>query len=388
MLPVKAASTTVEQRKLKRKGKAAARETDASGAKPETHNPVAEIKNAVAIGEFWYAMWVAANERVDNDSVNDNDGMFEGPLPELTDSEPEPDIEVDGELQRGKIERDADLDPLLEEDVSDGLFQDEPWTLICDENRAHCNTRLCKSPEGSAWTVLKAPRSAETQSYTSVENNEAYPQYTYPSASFGGEFYTSGTLPASGKTLLGLSCANGITIDYALVTASNTTNLQGQTIIVDDASPEVLWEGNWITHDNFTVPMLWGVPSPEAYEVGVTPDDLEEAFHFWNLLLAGFKLYPLVGDIPINGRLIPKLEHADDLMIMSNTGQGFQAKLNGTSAHMGNIGCEIQTLKCLWGAMGIKPKIPQEFFLDGKPLQEASKFQYVGIWHDLNAKDM
>ncbi|KAJ6489574.1 hypothetical protein C8R47DRAFT_977892 [Mycena vitilis] len=109
---------------------------------------------------------------------------------------------------------------------------------------------------------------------------------------------------------------------------------------------------------------------------------------FWNLLLAGFKLYPLVGDIPINGRLIPKLEHADDLMIMSNTGQGFQAKLNGTSAHMGNIGCEIQTLKCLWGAMGIKPKIPQEFFLDGKPLQEASKFQYVGIWHDLNAKDM
>ncbi|KAJ6467539.1 hypothetical protein C8R47DRAFT_813847 [Mycena vitilis] len=86
--------------------------------------------------------------------------MFEGPLPELTDSEPEPDIEVDGELQRGKIERDADLDPLLEEDVSDGLLQDEPWTLIRDENRAHCNTRLCKSPEGSAWTVLKAPRSA------------------------------------------------------------------------------------------------------------------------------------------------------------------------------------------------------------------------------------
>ncbi|KAJ7263167.1 hypothetical protein B0H12DRAFT_985967, partial [Mycena haematopus] len=103
---------------------------------------------------------------------------------------------------------------------------------------------------------------------------------------------------------------------------------------------------------------------------------------FWNLLLASFRLHPLPGDILINNRSISKLEHADDLMIMSNTGHGFQAKLNGTSTHMGNIGCEIQTMKCSWGAMGIKPKTPQEFYLDGKYLQ------YVGIWHDLNSKDM
>ncbi|KAJ6464118.1 hypothetical protein C8R47DRAFT_992124 [Mycena vitilis] len=109
---------------------------------------------------------------------------------------------------------------------------------------------------------------------------------------------------------------------------------------------------------------------------------------FWNLLLASFKLFALPGDIRVNGKAISKLEHADDLMIMSNTGHGFQAKLNGTTTHMGDIGCEIQTMKCLWGPMGIKPKVPQTFYLDGKVLQEAALFQYVGIWHDLNGKDM
>ncbi|KAJ7166417.1 hypothetical protein C8R43DRAFT_830909, partial [Mycena crocata] len=34
------------------------------------------------------------------------------------------------------------------------------------------------------------------------------------------------------------------------------------------------------------------------------------------------------------------------------------------------------------------PRTPQEFFLDGKILEQAAEFQYVGIWHDLNAKDM
>jgi hypothetical protein len=109
---------------------------------------------------------------------------------------------------------------------------------------------------------------------------------------------------------------------------------------------------------------------------------------FWNLLLASFKLYALPGDVTVNGKAISKLEHADDLMILSNSGHGFQSKLNGTGRHMGNIGCEIQTIKCLWGSMGIKPDFAQEFYLDGKLLNEASMFQYVGVWHDLKAKDI
>jgi hypothetical protein len=50
------------------------------------------------------------------------------------------------------------------------------------------------------------------------------------------------------------------------------------------------------------------------------------------------------------------------------SGHGFRAKLNGTTTHMSNIGCEIQTMKCLWGAMGIKTSTPQEFYFDGKLL--------------------
>jgi hypothetical protein len=42
--------------------------------------------------------------------------------------------------------------------------------------------------------------------------------------------------------------------------------LQGQTIVVDDASPEIFWNGSWSAQDNFTVPVLWLIPSPEAYE--------------------------------------------------------------------------------------------------------------------------
>jgi hypothetical protein len=59
---------------------------------------------------------------------------------------------------------------------------------------------------------------------------------------------------------------------------------------------------------------------------------------FWNLLLTSFKLYPLPGGVTVNGKAISKLEHADDLMVLFTSGHRFQAKLNGTTVHMGNIG--------------------------------------------------
>jgi hypothetical protein len=65
-------------------------------------------------------------------------------------------------------------------------------------------------------------------------------------------------------------------------------------------------------------------------------------------------------------------------MIMSNSGHGFQAKLNGTGTHMGNIGCEIQTTKCLWGSVGITLSTIQEFYLDGKVLKEVAMGSAIG----------
>ncbi|KAF7332882.1 hypothetical protein MVEN_02393500 [Mycena venus] len=107
---------------------------------------------------------------------------------------------------------------------------------------------------------------ASNKDITTPPKDSDYRPYMYPSAAFGGQFYTSGTLPAPGQMVLGLSNANGIAIDYVLVTASNSTNLQGQTIIVDDANPEIFWNGSWSAQDNFTAPVPCLIPSPEAYE--------------------------------------------------------------------------------------------------------------------------
>ncbi|KAJ7670836.1 hypothetical protein DFH06DRAFT_1320764 [Mycena polygramma] len=94
--------------------------------------------------------------------------------------------------------------------------------------------------------------------------------YTHPSA-VGGELYTSDTQPAGPIEVL-LSNANGFAIDYALVTARNSTNLQGQTIIVDDASPEIMWNGNWSARDNFTLQsVLYYIPSTAIYKAGRDP---------------------------------------------------------------------------------------------------------------------
>jgi hypothetical protein len=98
-------------------------------------------------------------------------------------------------------------------------------------------------------------------------------------------------------------------------------------------------------------------------------------------------MYLLPSNITVNGKATSKLEHADDLMVLSMTGHKFPSQANSASTHMGDIGCEIQTMKCLWGAVGIKPST-QEFYLDRKLLEEASKLQYVGMWHDLKAKGM
>ncbi|KAJ6457848.1 hypothetical protein C8R47DRAFT_168459 [Mycena vitilis] len=147
---------------------------------------------------------------------------------------------------------------------------------------------------------------------TACEDGEAQRPYTYPSAAFGGLFYTSGTFPTSGPIFLGLSNANGITIDYALVTAGNTTNLQGQTIIVDDASPEVLWNGNWTAHDNFTLPITGFIPSPEDYERGNRPHETK-----------GF---------PVNVS-----SYANTIHQGSNAGDSFTFQFDGTSLLISGI---------------------------------------------------
>ncbi|KAK7005990.1 Gpr1 family protein [Favolaschia claudopus] len=101
---------------------------------------------------------------------------------------------------------------------------------------------------------------------TNATQPNSYRAYTYPVSSQGGQFFTSGVVHNDSQIRIGLSNADGVAIDYALVTAGNLTNLQGQTILVDDRSSEIFWDGNWTMVDNYSLPVQCTIPSPQAYK--------------------------------------------------------------------------------------------------------------------------
>ncbi|KAK6969249.1 hypothetical protein R3P38DRAFT_2814712 [Favolaschia claudopus] len=96
------------------------------------------------------------------ESDSDDDDLFGGSLPPLTDDEEdESDLEEDldkvddfGEIQKYVDPRD---------EVATAVqypFPKKNWTLVRDVNRPKIKTRLCISGDGSSWTVLKPPRSS------------------------------------------------------------------------------------------------------------------------------------------------------------------------------------------------------------------------------------
>ncbi|KAJ7618862.1 hypothetical protein DFH06DRAFT_915684, partial [Mycena polygramma] len=108
----------------------------------------------------------------------------------------------------------------------------------------------------------------------------------------------------------------------------------------------------------------------------------------WNVFLRMLHLSHFPGDAMLNGKPVPKLEQADDLMIIACSPESFQDKLNDTGRQMGDMGCEVQELKCEFAVAGVRPKGKLDFTLNGKPLKEASILKYVGIWHNFRSKDM
>ncbi|KAJ7438146.1 hypothetical protein FB451DRAFT_1416394 [Mycena latifolia] len=116
-------------------------------------------------------------EAMEIDEDEDEDGVMEetfmGPLPLLTDSdsdgeEEEEDSDTEEEDEGGISALQNEVDPTLEveEGVDDGEWKDEAHTLIRDPVRAKCKTRLCKSVDGFAWTVLKPPKSTTCENET------------------------------------------------------------------------------------------------------------------------------------------------------------------------------------------------------------------------------
>ncbi|KAJ6561318.1 hypothetical protein B0H10DRAFT_2240040 [Mycena sp. CBHHK59/15] len=74
------------------------------------------------------------------------------------------------------------------------------------------------------------------------------------------------------------------------------------------------------------------------------------------------KLSVFPGDITLNGKAVPKLEQADDLLVIACSAASFQDKLNDTGRQTGDMGCEIQELKCEFAVAGLKH---QEFWQYG-----------------------
>ncbi|THU94138.1 hypothetical protein K435DRAFT_900932 [Dendrothele bispora CBS 962.96] len=74
---------------------------------------------------------------------------------------------------------------------------------------------------------------------------------SYPSPDQGCQFFTTPNLPATGGDstfFFDVSTSGGLSIDYAVMEVTNSTDLTGKTIIVDDSSPEITWQGNWQSH--------------------------------------------------------------------------------------------------------------------------------------------
>ncbi|KAJ7670912.1 hypothetical protein DFH06DRAFT_143334 [Mycena polygramma] len=195
--------------------------------------------------------------------------------------------------------------------VPQGLNANWTWTLEFDGTSV--SLVGCTPPSQYNQTIGLADPTNDT---TSITQPQRYRPYTYPPmvsgfSGFGGPFYTSGTLPTPGQMVLGLSNANGLAIDYALVTAGDSTNLQGQTIIVDDASPEIFWNGNWVAHDNLTVSVQCSIPGLDIFKQGTPVGNPDHT--------AGFFV-----DMP---------SHANTTHQSSNVGDSFTFQFAGEKIH-------------------------------------------------------
>lgn len=97
-------------------------------------------------------------------------------------------------------------------------------------------------------------------------------------------------------------------------------------------------------------------------------------------------IHPL--DVRLNGIVIPKLEHADDIMATACCVDGFQIKLDDTAEYAGKNGCEMQLLKCEYSVFGKRSAhdATVTFSIGGGAMKEVHICQYVGMWFQNNPR--
>ncbi|KAF8158387.1 hypothetical protein B0H34DRAFT_656575 [Crassisporium funariophilum] len=109
----------------------------------------------------------------------------------------------------------------------------------------------------------------------------------------------------------------------------------------------------------------------------------------WNLAIADYKVPEHIADICLNGKLVPKMEHADDIAIATTEPQALQEKLDATEKYMGDIGCEMQVTKCVYSIHNrVLAKSTRVFYAGNKVIHETLDFKYVGVYFSTNAQEM
>ncbi|THU87130.1 hypothetical protein K435DRAFT_867583 [Dendrothele bispora CBS 962.96] len=72
---------------------------------------------------------------------------------------------------------------------------------------------------------------------------------SYPSPNLGCQFFTTPDLPGNDTDnptfSFNLTASGGVSFDYAIMQVGNFRDITGKTVIVDDSSPEISWQGNW-----------------------------------------------------------------------------------------------------------------------------------------------
>ncbi|THU87137.1 hypothetical protein K435DRAFT_804580 [Dendrothele bispora CBS 962.96] len=72
---------------------------------------------------------------------------------------------------------------------------------------------------------------------------------SYPSPNLGCQFFTTPDLPGNDTDnptfSFNLTASGGVSFDYAIMQVGKFRDITGKTVIVDDSSPEISWQGNW-----------------------------------------------------------------------------------------------------------------------------------------------
>ncbi|THV06256.1 hypothetical protein K435DRAFT_883861 [Dendrothele bispora CBS 962.96] len=102
--------------------------------------------------------------------------------------------------------------------------------------------------------VGNTPHLYSSQSFMVAIDGAQDEPVTYPEPEVNCQWYTSHMLNDSGSHQIVLSQLDKVSVDFAFITAGENTPLTGQTIVVDDSSPEINWSGQWQERSNQKFP--------------------------------------------------------------------------------------------------------------------------------------